>query len=106
MTVNVKDAAIKFYNARTGKSITTMHGAATAYYNSLTGLAKPNFVEAEAEYYDAVNRGVVQAPVTPGGTKTVVTSGQQLSGVTPTGTYVSKVTFTVVGGAITAIVLS
>lgn len=106
MTVNVKDAAIKFYNARTGKRITTMPDAATAYYNSLTGLAKTNFVEAEAEYYDAVNRGVVQAPVTPGGTKTVVTSGQQLSGVTPTGTYVSKVTFTVAGGVITAITLS
>ena len=106
MTVNVKDAAIKFYNARTGKNITTMPGAATAYYNSLTGLAKPNFVEAEAEYYDAVNRGVVKAPVTPGGTKTVVISGQGLTGVTPSGVYVSKVTFTVVGGAITAIVLS
>lgn len=106
MTINVKDAAIKFYNARTGKKITTRPGAATTYYNSLTGLAKTNFVEAEAEYYDAVNRGVIQAPVTPGGTKTVVTSGQQLSGVAPTGTYVSKVTFTVAGGVITAITLS
>lgn len=106
MTVNVKDAAIKFYNARTGKSITTMPNAATAYYNSLTGLTKSNFVEAEAEYYDAVNRGVVQAPVTPGGTKTVVTSGQELTRVTPSGVYISKVTFTVVGGVITAIVLS
>lgn len=106
MTVNVKDAAIKFYNARTGKNITTMPDAATAYYNSLTGLSKSNFAEAESEYYDAVNRGVVQAPVTPGGTKTVVTSGQQLSGVAPTGTYVSKVTFTVAGGVITAITLS
>lgn len=105
MTVNVKDAAIKFYNARTGKKLTTLPGAASAYYNSLTGLAKTNFVEAEAEYYDAVNRGVVQAPVTPGGTKTVVTSGQQ-SSVAPTGTYVSKVTFTVAGGVITAITLS
>lgn len=106
MTVNVKDAAIKFYNARTGKSFRTMPEAATAYYNSLTGINNTNAIEAEADYYDAVNRGVVQAPVTPGGTKTVVTSGQQLTGVTPSGTYVSKVTFTVVGGIITAIVLS
>lgn len=106
MTVNVKDVAIKFFNARTGKSARTLPEAATAYYNSLTGINNTSFIEAEADYYDAVNRGVVQAPVTPGGTKTVVTSGQQLSGVTPSGTYVSKVTFTVVGGAITAIVLS
>ncbi len=106
MTINVKDAAIKFFNARTGKRARTLPEAATAYYNSLTGINNTSFIEAEADYYDAVNRGVVQAPVTPGGTKTVVTSGQQLSGVTPSGTYVSKVTFTVVGGAITAIVLS
>jgi hypothetical protein len=106
MTINVKDAAIKFFNARTGKSARTLPEAATAYYNSLTGINNTSFIEAEADYYDAVNRGVVQAPVTPGGTKTVVTSGQQLSGVAPSGTYVSKVTFTVVGGAITAIVLS
>ena len=35
-----------------------------------------------------------------------VSNAQQLTGVTPTGTYSTKVTFTVVNGAITAIVLS
>lgn len=39
-------------------------------------------------------------------TATVVTNGQQLTGVTPSGTYVSKVTFTVAGGVITGIALS
>lgn len=39
-------------------------------------------------------------------TKTVVTNGQALNGVAPTGTYTNTVTFTVAGGVITAIVLS
>ena len=39
-------------------------------------------------------------------TETRVTNGQELTGVTPTGTYISKVTFTVAGGVITAITLS
>lgn len=106
MTVNVNVEGIRFYNTRTGKSFRTLPEAATAYYNSLTGLSKPNRTEAEAEYYSAVNRGAIQAPVTPGGTTTVVTSGQQLTGVAPTGVYATKVTFTVSGGVITAIVLS
>lgn len=38
--------------------------------------------------------------------ETVVASGQVLEGVTPSGTYVSKVTFTVSNGVITAIALS
>lgn len=38
--------------------------------------------------------------------QTVVTSGQTLTGVTPTGVYASTVSFTVVGGVITAITLS
>lgn len=37
---------------------------------------------------------------------TVVTNGQQLTGVEPSGEYTSKVTFTVSNGAITAITLS
>lgn len=40
------------------------------------------------------------------GTQAVVSNAQELTGVAPTGTYISKVTFTVAGGAITAIVLS
>lgn len=39
-------------------------------------------------------------------TSTVVTNGQDLTGVTPSGTYTDTVTFTVAGGVITAIVLS
>lgn len=39
-------------------------------------------------------------------TKTIVTSGQALTGVTPSGTYTNTVTFTVTDGLITAIVLS
>jgi hypothetical protein len=39
-------------------------------------------------------------------TAAVVTNGQQLTGVAPSGTYTSKVTFTVSGGAITGIALS
>lgn len=39
-------------------------------------------------------------------TSTVVVNNQELTGVTPTGTYTSKVKFTVSGGAITAIALS
>jgi len=37
---------------------------------------------------------------------TLVTNGEELTGVTPSGTYTSKVTFTVAAGAITAIALS
>lgn len=39
-------------------------------------------------------------------TQTVVSSGQALTGVTPSGTYTDTVTFTVAGGVITAIALS
>jgi hypothetical protein len=39
-------------------------------------------------------------------TSTVVVNGQELTGVTPSGTYVSNVKFTVSNGAITAIALS
>lgn len=39
-------------------------------------------------------------------TQTVVSSGQALTGVTPSGIYTNTVTFTVAGGVITAIVLS
>ena len=39
-------------------------------------------------------------------TQTVVVNGQALTGVAPTGTYTSRVTFTVASGAITAIALS
>lgn len=41
-----------------------------------------------------------------GGTATVVTNGQVVKGVTPSGEYTNSVTFTVSDGAITAIVLS
>jgi len=37
---------------------------------------------------------------------TLVLDGETLTGVTPTGTYATTVTFTVVSGAITAIALS
>ena len=40
------------------------------------------------------------------GTTTAVSTAQTLTGVTPTGTYVTTVTFTVAGGVITAIALS
>jgi hypothetical protein len=40
------------------------------------------------------------------GTSTVLMNGKALTGVTPTGTFVTTVTFTVAGGAITAIALS
>lgn len=39
-------------------------------------------------------------------TQTVVVNGETLTGVTPTGVYATTVTFTVAGGAITAIALS
>lgn len=39
-------------------------------------------------------------------TSTVVVNNQELTGVTPSGTYVSKVKFTVSNGAITGIALS
>lgn len=38
--------------------------------------------------------------------KTIVTSGQALTGVTPTGTFTTTVTFTVANGVITGIALS
>lgn len=38
--------------------------------------------------------------------QTVVTTGQALTGVAPTGSYTNTVTFTVAGGVITAITLS
>lgn len=40
-----------------------------------------------------------------GGTTTVVTNGQVVKGVAPSGVYASSVTFTVTDGVITAIVL-
>lgn len=106
MTTNVLNEGIKFYNARTGKTHRTFPEAAKAYYNQQTGLTKSNYKEAESEYYSAVNRGALQAPVTPGGTTAVVVNTQQLTGVAPTGVYATKVTFTVAGGVITAIALS
>jgi hypothetical protein len=39
-------------------------------------------------------------------TQTIVSDTQALTGVTPSGSYVDTVTFTVAGGVITAIVLS
>jgi hypothetical protein len=39
-------------------------------------------------------------------TAALITSGQALTGVTPTGTFTTTVTFTVAGGVITAIALS
>lgn len=39
-------------------------------------------------------------------TAAMITSAQALTGVTPTGTFITTVTFTVAGGVITAIVLS
>lgn len=41
-----------------------------------------------------------------GGTATVVTSGQVVTGVAPSGEYTNSVTFTVTDGVITAITLS
>jgi hypothetical protein len=52
-----------------------------------------------------VNKGAVSGVTLPT-TAAIVTSTQELTGVTPSGEYVSKVTFTVVDGEITAIALS
>lgn len=41
-----------------------------------------------------------------GGTTTIVTSGQVVTGVAPSGVYTNSVTFTVTDGVITAITLS
>jgi hypothetical protein len=41
-----------------------------------------------------------------GATSTLVNTGQTLTGVTPTGTFTTTVTFTVAGGVISAIALS
>ena len=61
-----------------------------------------------AKYSAAINRmqAALAAVGGTGTTTTIVSTGQQLTGVTPTGTYASKVTFTVANGAITAIALS
>nr|UVX49299.1 MAG: hypothetical protein [Bacteriophage sp.] len=61
-----------------------------------------------AKYQAAINRAQAALAAIGGGTSTttIVSNGQQLTGVTPSGTYASKVTFTVANGVITAIAMS
>lgn len=55
----------------------------------------------------AVNEATgVLTQVTLPATAALITSAQALTGVTPTGTFTTTVTFTVAGGVITAIALS
>lgn len=102
---NYKDLAKEFFNSATGEDHRAWADAAAAYFNSLSGKDKGNFAEAMAAYYAAVNGGDVPAPVTLESNQLVLTSGDT-SDVTPSGTFVDTVTFTVVDGAITAIALS
>lgn len=54
-----------------------------------------------------VSAGALQSVgVSLAATKTIVSTGQEITGVAPTGTYTDTVTFTVAGGVITGITLS
>ncbi len=83
---------------------------AKATYAARHGLNLPgtagweNAVTAGARMATALSDIGVTEPLPA--TQTVVSSGQELTGVTPSGSYVDTVTFTVAGGVITAIVLS
>ena len=78
---------------------TLIQGALVTVRNSTGAKSVPSAVA-------QVNASGVLTSVDLPATAAPITSGQALTGVTPTGTFTTTVTFTVAGGVITAIVLS
>jgi hypothetical protein len=85
-----------------------------AVLGNIVGISLANAVNVTVRNFTA-SKTVVGLSVVSGGVLTsvdlqgsaaIITNSQALTGVTPTGTFVTTVTFTVSGGLITAIALS
>lgn len=113
-------AAAAYFSQLSGKTKPSYVDAMNAYYGGIfNGTIVPpasvangatvtmaNSANTKTVSGTAVLTGSTLTRVAAPATAAIITSGQALTGVTPTGTFATTVTFTVANGVITAIALS